>query len=141
MRSLFRYAPGDVVLAGRAAGAIVGAYAQLRWRSVDAMRNWATPHARHQGEQARLLLAFRRASDRLPGTCLVRALALQRLLADHGHASELRIGVARSGTGLMAHAWLVQGDRVLVGAGQEAETFTVLASWPHTDGPSAGLFR
>jgi hypothetical protein len=53
----------------------------------------------------------------VPGTtCLVRALAAQALLARRGHASQLRLGVARgSGRAFEAHAWLEQDGRVLVG--------------------------
>jgi len=44
-----------------------------------------------------------------------QALALQRMLAQRGHASELRVGVAKAGQDFSAHAWLVVGDRVLIG--------------------------
>lgn len=141
MRPLLRHSLRDILLAGRAARALLGAQVQLRWRSVAAMRGWATAPGPLAGSKAELLTAFRRAAARLPGTCLVRALALQHLLARHGHVSELRIGVARGAGTLLAHAWLVDGTEVLVGGGDEAETFTVLAQWPAAGTPSAGLFR
>ena len=141
MSPLFRHSTGEVLLAVRAAQAILGARLQLRWRSIEHMRAWATPRLRRIGTKPELLTAFRRAAARLPGTCLVRALALQRLLAEHGHLSELRIGVAKGDGGLLAHAWLVDGQEILVGGGSEAESFTVLANWPHAGAPGAGFFR
>lgn len=108
---------------------IAGAHIQVRLRSIDAMRQWALPRASRTGSQDELLLAFWRAANRVPGTCLIRALALQRFLSVHGFASELRIGVAPGPSGLLAHAWLLDGERILIGGGQEAETFTVLTTW------------
>lgn len=49
-------------------------------------------------------------------TCLVRAIAGQRLLAMKGYGSEIRVGVCNSGeTGFEAHAWLKAGDTVVLG--------------------------
>ena len=141
MRWLLRHNPREVALAARAARAILGAHMQLRWRSIEDMRAWATTRPRRIGDKPSLLTAFRRAAARLPGTCLVRALALQRLLAEHGFASELRIGVARGEGVLLAHAWLVDDSAVLIGGGPETATYTVLAKWPHADAPGAGLFH
>ena len=141
MTALLRHSPREVALAARAARAIVGAHVQLRWRSIEDMRAWATTRQRRIAAKPELLIAFRRAAARLPGTCLVRALALQRLLAEHGFAAELRIGVAKGDGGLLAHAWLVDGNEVLAGGGAEAETYTVLAHWPPVGAPGAGLFR
>ena len=141
MSRLLCHSPRESALAARAARAIAGAHVQLRWRSIEAMRQWATTRARRDCPREDLLTAFRRAAARLPGTCLVRALALQRLLAEHGHSSELRIGVAKGAGGLVAHAWLVDGAEVLIGGGPEAATYTVLANWPDAAAPGAGLFR
>src|SRR5262245_55511208 len=63
------------------------------------------------------------AADRLvPGTtCLVRALAVQALLARRGHASQLRLGVTGGGgRAFEAHAWLERDGRVLIGGPVEA---------------------
>jgi len=77
--------------------------------------------------------AVHAAARRMPWvTCLGRALALQRLLAQHGHASELRVGVAKVGQDFSAHAWLVLGDRVLIGD-EELGQYTTLASWKAQD--------
>ena len=141
MSTPLRHNLRDLTLAARAARVIMGAHMQLRWRSIQSMRAWATTRSRRIGAKPELLDAFRRAAARLPGTCLVRALALQRLLAEHGYASELRIGVARADDRLLAHAWLIDASEVLVGGGHEAETFKVLANWPHAGSPGVGLFR
>ena len=126
---VFRHSLTEIALAARAAAVIAGAHVQVRLRTIVAMRRWAAPPARRTGNQDELLLAFRRAANRLPGTCLIRALALQRFLAVHGCRSELRIGVAPSPGGLQAHAWLIDGEQILIGAGEEADTFTVLTTW------------
>jgi hypothetical protein len=66
---------------------------------------------------------------RVPGcTCLVSALALQRLLSRHGHVSELHVGVARQGERFSAHAWLVGDGRILIGE-TEGETYAPLLAW------------
>ena len=52
-------------------------------------------------------------------TCLLKALVLQRLLAEHGFETELVIGAGRSGERLTAHAWLEHQGRVVFGATSE----------------------
>jgi transglutaminase superfamily protein len=50
------------------------------------------------------------------GNCLVRALAVEAMLARFGHPSELKIGVARTESGKFeAHAWVESEGRVLIG--------------------------
>jgi hypothetical protein len=73
--------------------------------------------ARLGADPARIAWAVCVASRFVPRpTCLVRALAAHRLLAQHGHASGLRIGVAKSGAaGFAAHAWVECGGVVLIG--------------------------
>jgi len=49
-------------------------------------------------------------------TCLVRALAVQAMLARRGYPSRLRIGVMRgSPGGLDGHAWVEHEGRILIG--------------------------
>ncbi len=48
-------------------------------------------------------------------TCLAQALAGQRLLAAHGYAAQLRLGVQKNGGCLKAHAWLEHDGVVVVG--------------------------
>ena len=112
---------------------LIEARLRLRYISVEQMTHWATKEGSRSCAREQLLLAFRRAAARLDETCLVRALALQRLLSRHGHASELRLGVGRTERGFEAHAWLVSGEEILEGAGREATEFTLLATWPTGD--------
>lgn len=63
-------------------------------------------------------------------TCLVRALAAERLLARRGLASTLHLGVRRSSSGeprIAAHAWLESGGDVVVG-GHERGGYTPLVA-------------
>lgn len=78
-------------------------------------------------------------------TCLVRALAARRLLARHGYASTLRIGVARAPESIDAHAWLECNGAILIGApvpgrytllpNPQAHASPGLASRPVQSGP------
>lgn len=116
---------------------LLAARARLRMAGTDRLRAWATPPPSAAIVPIDdILTAFHRAVLVLPGsTCLARALALQRLLSRSGHASELTIGVARKDNRLAAHAWLVHGGEILVGAGPEAGDKTVLTIWPSAGAP------
>jgi hypothetical protein len=65
----------------------------------------------------------------VPGaTCLTQALAAHYLCARAGHPTRIRIGVRkRDDGGIAAHAWLVDGETVLIGGHSENLTrFTPL---------------
>jgi hypothetical protein len=68
--------------------------------------------------------AVRAAAQRVPGadTCLVQALAAEALLARHGHVSQLRIGIARIGAGIEAHAWLERDGHPVFGQPSSIES-------------------
>jgi hypothetical protein len=55
--------------------------------------------------------------------CLPLSLALQRLLQSEGIASELRLGVRKSGEALVAHAWVEHGGTPLLEARDVRERF------------------
>lgn len=61
-------------------------------------------------------------------TCLVRAMAGQRLLRMKGHGSAISVGVRNSGNaGFEAHAWLCAGDAIILGdAGGEVDQYRPL---------------
>ena len=64
-------------------------------------------------------------------TCLVRAMAGQRLLRVKGHGSSISVGIRNSGeTGLEAHAWLCAGDAIVIGdsAGEVARYRPILGT-------------
>ena len=63
-------------------------------------------------------------------TCLVRALALERLLKRDGQPARLRIGVAKKpGEALAAHAWLESDGLVLLAAPGFTE-LELVPAWP-----------
>ena len=56
------------------------------------------------------------------GTCLSKAIAVRQMLAARGRPSEIRLGVARMGHRLDAHAWIeVHSVGELGRAGEELE--------------------
>ena len=57
------------------------------------------------------------------GNCLSQSLTLQRLLARHGVAAELRIGARRAGDRLEAHAWVEHQGRPLNDSADVAARF------------------
>jgi hypothetical protein len=57
-------------------------------------------------------------------TCLTQALALQALLERTGHPCRVEIGVARADR-FEAHAWVVCGDRIVLGDTGVARFHTV----------------
>lgn len=67
-------------------------------------------------------------SKGLPGmTCLVRAMAAAELLARSGHTASVVIGAMKEGGELKAHAWVTEGDRVIMGGpvGQYAPLYSM----------------
>jgi Transglutaminase-like superfamily len=123
--------PAEWFRALRAGMTIIEAYLRLRLCSIEATREWASTRSRAHASRRDVMIAFHRAARRLPETCLVRALALQRMMSANGYLSELKIGVTRSGSALEAHAWLTDDEgQILVGAGEAASSFTLLANWP-----------
>ena len=108
----------------------VGLYA---W-SFEKLQRWASRPACGGNSVDHLASAIEVASKKMPGaTCLCRALALQRLLSRNGHESELRIGVEKHDKQFGAHAWLVYGDQVIIGASQ-LEKYELLTAWQTTTG-------
>lgn len=81
-------------------------------------------------DPARLARAVRAGSRLVPfASCLTQAQAAQILLARHGIASTVCLGVRATATGeLAAHAWLLAGGRMLLGGGtRELAAFRQLA--------------
>jgi hypothetical protein len=103
-------------------------WGRLRAQNIEKLQAWATRAGNRASTVDRLVWAVEVASRRIPGaTCLCRALALQRLLAKNGHGSELRIGIEKNSDRFGAHAWLVHGGKVLIGATQLE--YELLAAW------------
>ncbi len=73
------------------------------------------------------------AARRLPAPfrdCLPQALVAEAMLKRHGAPAELVIGVRSGGVAgrVQAHAWVVSGDRVVVGGLDDLPTYVPLAS-------------
>lgn len=94
----------------------------LRWSASTARRKVITPasqDAQRRLDAGTIAWMVRAVSRRLPGTtCLHRALATRILLAEHGHESEMKIGVQRDEEGVFrAHAWIEIDGRPIRGSG------------------------
>lgn len=75
----------------------------------------------------RITRAIASVARRVPrATCLTQVVAAALLCARHGHATELRLGVMKTGTTLTAHAWLESEGRAVFGE-PEPGTFVALA--------------
>ena len=77
----------------------------------------------------RIVGAVEAMSRRLLGNkpCLTQALAAQRILRQEGIDSALRIGVAKEGHELLAHAWLERDGRVVIGGWASPSRYKPLA--------------
>jgi hypothetical protein len=61
-------------------------------------------------------------------TCLVRAMTGRVMLGRHHHACKVRIGVAKDGGNLLAHAWLeASGGEVLLGGADDMQRYRVIS--------------
>jgi hypothetical protein len=123
----------DRLLLLEAAATIVGVRLALRFVSANRLRGWAGRLKAGATPAERIAWAVKATSRRMAGTtCLVTALALQRLLGGRGHVSELVIGVARTRSEFAAHAWVVCGGEILVGA-DAGQDYARLLAWRSDD--------
>ena len=107
LRTLLSLSPPDRRLLARALATNALARVALHLMSIDRLRRWASRPGGGRGDVARIVWAGRIAARRTPfATCLSSALALQRMLAANGHASELHIGVAQEALNLYRSATL-----------------------------------
>jgi hypothetical protein len=84
-----------------------------------------------RGPESRVVWAITATGRRLGSfsTCLVRALVAELALSSPQSALlQIRMGVRPNGNGLDGHAWLVDGERVLLG-GPVSNEFVVTAVW------------
>lgn len=80
-----------------------------------AVRRW---HGRSRtASPEHIVWAVQGVAARVPrATCLTQALAATLILARHGHAATLRVGVAKDTDGtLRAHAWLESEGMAILG--------------------------
>lgn len=82
-----------------------------------------------RSSQRRVVNSVEAVGRRLLGDkpCLTQALVAQRLMRQRGYDSVLRIGVAKDGGELLAHAWLERAGRVIIGGGASPVRYKPLA--------------
>jgi hypothetical protein len=113
-----------------ALAALLTARLALHVWKLERLRAWAGRMGPKGRPVGRVVWAAQAAAHGVPGmSCLASALAVQRLLARHGHAAEVHIGVARERQAFTAHAWVVHDGRVLVDT-QDHGAYTRLVVWP-----------
>jgi hypothetical protein len=126
----------DRVLVLQAAALLLICRVGLYLLRFESLKSWAarakkTEKTKRCISVSKLMWAAKMAARNMPkSTCLVRALAASRLLAQNGYSSTLRIGVKRSEGLFEAHAWLEHGGRAIIGSG-EAPHFTPLREDRH----------
>jgi hypothetical protein len=84
-----------------------------------------------RGSDERIIWAVEATGRRLApvSTCLVRALVIDARLSSKERPLSLAIGVKRGSTGaLHSHAWVLSGDRSLIG-GPLDDGFVRVATW------------
>lgn len=129
VKTFIRFTRQDRTLVLRAAITLVVCWVRLRVQGTENIRTWAIRPGNGTVEAKQLAWAVRALSSRVPGTtCLSKALALQHLLSENGHRSEVRIGVDKSHGRFSAHAWLLFDDEILIGGGS-VENYKLLAAW------------
>lgn len=101
----------------------------LPWRRVFSFVGSLAVSGSPRFSVERLEWAVRAMSRVVPrATCLVQALALDRLLSRNGYAASLQIGV-RKGARFEAHAW-IEHDRVtLLSSAGEVAQYSRLIGW------------
>jgi hypothetical protein len=122
----------DQVLLLRAFVTLAACRAGSQVWSFEKLQGWATRLGDGKAPADRVIWAIEVASRKTGATCLCGALALQRMLSSNRHGSELRIGVEKNGDQFGAHAWLVYGGQVVIGAAQ-LEKYKVITAWPARD--------
>jgi hypothetical protein len=63
------------------------------------------------------------------GTCLSQAVVGAALLAAHGYPATVRLGVAKPGAAVEAHAWVEREGTVVVGELSDLDRYRRLSSW------------
>lgn len=134
-KKLFRLSLRDWAELFQAQSALLSAQATVRCRPVGEL---ATPTAGTKAadparlpEARRLALALVRAANYgvIRPQCLVRSVALSRLLVNHGIEGALvRVGVRRTAGEFLAHAWVEYAGETLGDADEHVGTFVPLTN-------------
>jgi hypothetical protein len=134
LRRLRRRSAADVRALLSALIATAGMWGAVRVWSIQRVVRWTEVSPRvsrtlSRKEQRRILWAVGAVNRRLfpDRPCLTQALAARYLLSRGGISSVLRIGVARSGEDLQAHAWLERDGVVIIGGEQSPARYRRLS--------------
>jgi hypothetical protein len=136
-RKVRRASPDMRALALEALGMLVAARLAVWLLPFATARRWLETYARHSRAAPRsaecVSWAVAASARRLPTPfrdCLPLALAAETILRRHGAPAELRIGArpALAGRRIEAHAWVVSGERVVVGWLDDLPSFVPLAA-------------
>lgn len=121
---------------------LLRAWTRVRLMPRGRLIHRASPAAEGDGDVERLeelATAVERAADHglFSPTCLVRAVALERMIdrlppAARGRAV-VRVGVRPDGRALLAHAWIVVGDRVVGDSARKVARFVPLQDFTALD--------
>jgi hypothetical protein len=132
---LLRLSTADKLLLARCLLTVAAVRLGFSLLSYRVLRRWlpTTTAGAASGDMARRTVwGVEIASRLVPGaTCLVKAFAAQLILARDGYRSQVRIGVGNDPNGkFIAHAWLISGDRILVGgSADDLRHYTPLADF------------
>ena len=134
-KKLLRLSSRDWAALIQAQWALLAAQATVRSRPVGELAT-ATIGAKDADparlpEARRLALALVRAARYgvIRPQCLVRSVALSRLLASHGiHGALVRVGVRRTASEFLAHAWVEYAGETLGDADEHVGTFVPLTN-------------
>lgn len=136
IRKIGALSAADWMLLPGALLAVLSARARLLLLPFGRVRDWAAVPARKNPHihdpallVARVARAVKAASVCVPGgrNCLVRAIAVQRMLSRLGLTSEVRIGVSKTPAGqLAAHAWVECMEVVVIGGAFESARYAQL---------------
>ena len=132
-REARRRTPADLRAFARAWVLLLAADLGLRMFPFPRVDRRLTPRVSGASDEAavgRLVWATEAAARHhlYPMRCLPKALCLRWLLGRHGIAAELRIGVARQGGELAAHAWVERQGRPVGEGPGVGERFSPLGS-------------
>lgn len=98
-----------------------------KWSAMPTRENGRMRKGNRLNSPERIVSAVRRCSRVVPrATCLTQALAARKLLEKEGHAADLKIGVAKDGSILRAHAWLELDGRIILGKRPRHSRYFVL---------------
>lgn len=104
-------------------------------RRPSASQQGSSTPADEDSASANLIGAAVSYAARLPfpwASCLHQALAAHWMLGRRGIPSRICFGVKRGTDGLCSHAWLLNGNQVLLG-GESASEFSLVAEFPAQD--------